>query len=625
MNRGKVVINRVLSNRYELIEKIGCGGMAIVYKAKCLSLNRFVAVKVLRTELADDAEFVSKFKKESQSVASLSHANIVNVYDIGEDENIHYIVMEYVKGCTLKEYIASHGEINIKSALQIAIKVAYALKYAHDNGIVHRDIKPQNILMGEDGSVKVADFGIARNTQTSTINASSNSVLGSVHYFAPEQARGGYVDAKSDIYSFGIVLYEMLTGRVPFQNDSPVSIALMHINDKIPRIVDINKSIPKSIQTIIDNCVEKAPRDRYFDSSFLLKDLLNVSNDPESTVIVNTKDDYESHTQSIEPIRKANKSKLKVVIPVAALFLFVIIVAIIMYSNTPFSVQGINDREVNIPLLVGISEVEARNILAENNLSLRIIGRQISNEFVEGNIISQTPEHGVFIGDIDSVNVVISAGQRDILAPNVIGKTLTEAKSALERAGLTISEIQYVTSNFPAETVIRQSIAGETPISDNTPLVLVVSQGTDINHIEVKNYVGMQFEAAQNLLMEDGLLLGRKVEQHNSDFPAGTVFRQHPPEGAIVEQNRTIDVWVSLGILPEKTLAVEIQIEDVPVDSSFSLRLTRIKDNTIVYENIHTNTDNRVVVELKGSGVVVFNVYVDAKWYKELAVDFNQR
>jgi serine/threonine-protein kinase len=266
------MVGRVLDDRYEIIEKIGGGGMALVYKARCRLLNRFVAIKVLRPEFIEDEEFVKKFRREAQSAASLSHPNIVGIYDVGTENNNYYIVMEYIKGQTLKELIKSKGTLGIEHATNIAIQICYALDHAHKNHIVHRDIKSHNILIREDNSVKVTDFGIARAVSSSTITNTGN-VIGSVHYFSPEQARGGYTDEKSDIYSLGVVLYEMVTGRLPFEGDSPIAVALKHIQEEPIPPAKINPRVPKSIEAIILKCMEKEVSRRYNSAAEIINDL----------------------------------------------------------------------------------------------------------------------------------------------------------------------------------------------------------------------------------------------------------------------------------------------------------------------------------------------------------------
>ncbi|HRU41954.1 MAG TPA: Stk1 family PASTA domain-containing Ser/Thr kinase, partial [Candidatus Diapherotrites archaeon] len=295
------MIGRVLGDRYEVLEKIGGGGMALVYKAKCRLLNRFVAIKVLRPEFTEDEEFVKKFRREAQSAASLSHPNIVGIYDVGTENNSYYIVMEYVKGQTLKELIKSKGTLGVEYSTNIAIQICYALDQAHKNNIVHRDIKSHNILIREDNSVKVTDFGIARAVSSSTITNTGN-VIGSVHYFSPEQARGGYVDEKSDIYSLGVVMYEMLTGRLPFEGDSPIAVALKHIQEEPEPPSRINSKIPKAIEAIIMKCMEKEVSKRYNSASEIINDLRQSLVMPNGDFVKKNRYSDES-TRVLEPIK----------------------------------------------------------------------------------------------------------------------------------------------------------------------------------------------------------------------------------------------------------------------------------------------------------------------------------
>ena len=278
------MLGKVLGNRYTIVEKVGEGGMAIVYKAKCSLLNRYVAVKVLRQEFINDEEFIEKFRREAQAAASLSHANIVNVYDVGMEDDIYYIVMEYIDGKTLKDIIQEKGKLSLDETLDFSIKVVDALVHAHANKLIHRDIKPHNIMVTSDGRVKVTDFGIARAATSSTIT-STNSVMGSAHYFSPEQARGGYTDEKSDIYSVGIMMYEMITGVLPFTGDSPVTIAIKHIQEDAALPTEVDSSVSEEFESVIMKCIEKTQSDRYKSTEELLGDLTDIKNgkSPSST------------------------------------------------------------------------------------------------------------------------------------------------------------------------------------------------------------------------------------------------------------------------------------------------------------------------------------------------------
>jgi len=620
------VLGKILSGRYELTEKIGCGGMAIVYKAKCLYLNRYVAIKVLRPELVDDEEFVLRFKRESQSVAGLSHPNVVNVYDVGEDNSIYYIVMEYIKGCTLKEYIKAHGRIEISKAVAIGIKVACAIKYAHDNGIVHRDIKPQNILIGDDGTVKVADFGIARTTQSTTITTSGSNVLGSVHYFSPEQAKGSYVDAKSDIYSFGVVLYEMLTGAVPFQGESAVSIALKHINEKMKSPIELNPDVTSNLQIIIEKCVEKDPRNRYKDVEHLLNDLEQVEEDPGCDLVSEPIDDNHP-TQSIKPITEGKtttrpKKAIKRIMLISSIGL---LIALAAFASSQLFRPQFGEDETTVPYLVGSSEQEAETLLDDHDLFLRVSGQKNSDQYEVGLIISQDPEEGMSVMKNTFIDVVVSIGPRTVLVPNVVGQTLRDAEQMIKNERLAIGEIQYLNSNFPSGTVIRQSVPAETVLDYNSSIVLVVSRGPKLNIVEVKSYTGLRQDMAESLIIKDNLAVGEIFTEYNAQFPENTVIRQQPAEGDVVEQNRAINLWISLGPEPVYPKQLEIPLIGISGDDVINIRLERKNDGAVIYDEEHLRTEGIALIELKESGIVVYRLYKDGVFKEEITIDFTKK
>ena len=371
------LVGRVIGNRYEIIEKIGEGGMATVYKAKCNILKRYVAVKVLRDEFTTDEEFIKRFNTEAQSAASLTHPNIVSIYDVGHEENIYYIVMELVQGKTLKDIINEDGTLPWKWALNVSIQVASALEMAHRNSIVHRDIKPHNIIITEDGIAKVTDFGIAKAVSNSTITA-FGTTIGSVHYFSPEHARGGYTDAKSDLYSLGVVMYEMLTGRVPFDADTPVSIALKHMQEKPIEPIKLNPTIPYAVNKIIMKAMEKDPNERYQSATEMLKDLSMALKNPEGDFVEqkdftnqytqriptlgeqeyirNNDEDYEDEEQD-EPKKKMSKKKKAIIITV--IILGIILLPVIGFFGMKTIMDWGVPKDVDLPNLVGKTLEEA--------------------------------------------------------------------------------------------------------------------------------------------------------------------------------------------------------------------------------------------------------------------------
>ena len=486
----------VLGNRYEIIKKIGDGGMAFVYKAKDILLNRIVAVKVLRPEFVDDDEFLGKFKREAEAVASLSHPNIVNVYDVGEDGKVHYIVMEYIDGQNLKEIIKNEGTLDEYTALDITKQIAMALSAAHKKGIIHRDIKPHNILISNEGRVvKVADFGIAKAVSNSTMT-NIGSIIGSVHYFSPEQAKGKFVSNNADLYSLGIVLYEMIIGKVPFRGDSPISIALQHINDEIEFTSEEQINIPQSVRTIIKKLTEKSSVDRYqsaeeviedieyieknIDLDFIkeydnyvtknidIKDLnkqINIEKNRHDEEVVYDDEDDDDYYEEEKPKYKKkqknkkspNKSRKRLKI---ALTILILILATQIFIFAKFFLSGLgnNEGQISAPDLYNLTLDEAQRSLDKLNLNIRVnIEDEYSNEVEKGKIISQQPMSGATLQEGDTVTLVLSKGPMKGYIPNVVGLTLGEAGNILKENKLSLGNIKYEYSDtYNSGIVISQ-------------------------------------------------------------------------------------------------------------------------------------------------------------------------
>ena len=472
----------VLGNRYEIIKKIGDGGMAFVYKAKDILLNRIVAVKVLRPEFVDDDEFLGKFKREAEAVASLSHPNIVNVYDVGEDGKVHYIVMEYIDGQNLKEIIKNEGTLDEYTALDITKQIAMALSAAHKKGIIHRDIKPHNILISNEGRVvKVADFGIAKAVSNSTMT-NIGSIIGSVHYFSPEQAKGKFVSNNADLYSLGIVLYEMIIGKVPFRGDSPISIALQHINDEIEFTSEEQINIPQSVRTIIKKLTEKSSVDRYqsaeeviedieyieknIDLDFIkeydnyvtknidIKDLnkqINIEKNRHDEEVVYDDEDDDDYYEEEKPKYKKkqknkkspNKSRKRLKIALAILIL-ILVTQIFIFAKFFLGGPGNKEGQISAPDLYNLTLDEAQRSLDKLNLNIRVnIEDEYSNEVEKGKIISQQPMSGATLQEGDTVTLVLSKGPMKGNIPNVVGLTLGEAGNILKENKLSLGNIKY--------------------------------------------------------------------------------------------------------------------------------------------------------------------------------------
>ena len=514
----------ILGNRYEIIRKIGDGGMAFVYEAKDRLLNRIVAVKVLRPEFVDDEEFLAKFKREAEAVANISHTNIVNVYDVGCDGKVNYIVMEYVDGQNLKEIIKNEGTLDEYTALDITKQIAKALSAAHKKGVIHRDIKPHNILISSEGrNVKVADFGIAKAATNSTMT-NIGSIIGSVHYFSPEQAKGKPVKNNADLYSLGIVLYEMLLGKVPFKGDSPISIALQHINEDIEFSSEEKTQIPQSIRTLIKKLTEKSPEDRYQSSEEVIEDIEYieqnidldfikqyddfatrrippveiVNNSTSSTKDKKTFKEKNDKNEESKPLffknktknnnvynRKPNKKKSNgykgAIVGVVA----VVILAVVGVVTNGFGLLNKNSDVIAMPNLINMSLEDANKTI--NKLDLKLTINERHDVDVERNhVISQSPSQGTELKKGDLVTIVISLGPEELSVPNLMGYTLNDAKKILEKDGLKLGTISYDYSEVYKEgTVINQNPVvgvGSIKKGDSVNVVLSKGQKTVENH-----------------------------------------------------------------------------------------------------------------------------------------------
>ena len=504
----------ILGSRYEIIRKIGDGGMAFVYEAKDRLLNRIVAVKVLRPEFVDDEEFLAKFKREAEAVANISHPNIVNVYDVGCDGKVNYIVMEYVDGQNLKEIIKSEGTLDEYTALDITKQIAKALGAAHKKGVIHRDIKPHNILISKEGrNVKVADFGIAKAATNSTMT-NIGSIIGSVHYFSPEQAKGKPVKNNADLYSLGIVLYEMLLGKVPFKGDSPISIALQHINEDIEFSSEEKTRIPQSIRTLIKKLTEKSPEDRYQSSEEVIEDIEYIEQNIDLDFIKQYDDFAKTRIPPVEIIdnktmsgknnknkkdkisskiheqldeekdkkiydRKPKRNKNK---GFKGTFIGLMVLALLGITGIITNGFGLldnnNDNEIIVPNLVNMSLENANKTI--NNLDLKLSITDKHDSQVEKNhVISQTPPQGTKLQKGDTVTIVISLGPEDLSAPNLLGFSLSDAKKILEGKGLVLGSVSYSYSEIYKEGIVinQNPVSGVESVKKGDSINVVVSKG----------------------------------------------------------------------------------------------------------------------------------------------------
>ena len=626
-----------IQDRYEIISRIGSGGMADVYKAKDHTLNRFVAVKVLKPEFRKDRGFISKFRVEAQSAAGLAHPNIVNVYDVGEDNGISFIVMELVEGITLKEYIEKKGRLAVREATSIAIQVSMGLQAAHNNGIVHRDVKPQNIIISTDGKVKVTDFGIAR---VATSNTISSNVMGSVHYSSPEQARGGYSDYKSDIYSLGITMYEMLTGHVPFDGDTTVAIALKHLQEEMQSPRKYVPDLPKSTVQIIYKCTQKSPDRRYNDMEELIGDLKEslvnqevdfvriapldshahtviVSKDelnkikegraevqpPEDTYQKNVEianqiptqqnmqggrvpyqektypprtqnyggryyqnEDEDEEDAGINPKLEKFMTIGSIILGLLILFIFLALVGSATGMFDLGFLAGGNSKKqtettqettqdsgkIEVPNLLGRTEEEAKELLADSGLGIEYAGEEPSAEYDKGQIMLQQPAAGEMAEKNTTISYTVSSGSDKITVPDLADKTAEDAKAELEKAGLKCDQEEVYDTSVDTGKVSYTSPGAGQEVTQNSTVTIYISKGGNNSDsygdssdmVTVPDVTGQNSDAAQSMLENMGLAVKVKTTQ-DTGREDGEVLEQDVESGESVEKGTTINLTVN--------------------------------------------------------------------------------
>lgn len=545
--------SKLLLGRYEIIEKIGEGGMAVVYKAKDRLLNRYVAIKILRPEFTRDEQFIENFRRESQAAAGLSHPNIVNVYDVGREGNINFIVMELVDGKPLSQLIEEKGKLDYKEAINITKQVASALSLAHKNQIIHRDVKPHNILITSQGTAKLADFGIARAVSQSSIQRNDDKIMGSVHYFSPEQARGAYVDERSDIYSLGIVLYEMLTGKVPFDGDSPITIALMHINDPVPKV----QGIPPQLEKIIEKATDKYQSNRYKTADEMIEDLDNIEfitkvmggsapktasadvSEEETDGDLKKADERESHINT-----RKKSSKTKIFIIVAAVIVAVAGLVGIGFATGLFS--G-GDDEIDVPNFKGMTLDEAREKAEESGLVIEEGDEVYSADQEEGLITSQTPSAGAKVGEGTVITVNISLGKKDGVVPSVLGMDYKQAEEYLRSFGFELGIVKTVTSTQPIDTIVSQSVKAGSTASEGTAIDVEVSDGKGKEMKTVPTLVGLSVDQAKSEIEKSGFSIGSVNYEESTEYAQNIVTNQQYRPGSELEEGTPINIVVSKG------------------------------------------------------------------------------
>ena len=651
---------RLLGNRYELIEKIGNGGMAKVYKAKDQILNRYVAVKILRDEFTTDQEFIKRFEAEAQSAASITHPNIVSVYDVGNEGNLYYIVMELVQGKTLKEIIVEEGSaLPWKWSINIAIQIASALEVAHRNKIVHRDIKPHNIIITEDGVAKVTDFGIAKAVSNSTIT-SFGTTIGSVHYFSPEHARGGFTDSKSDLYSLGVVMYEMLTGRVPFDADTPVSVALKHMQEEPTPPIELNEKIPSSVNDIILKAMRKDTSLRYQNATEMLKDLKVALKNPDGDFVDNKEYQNDMPTQkiSIKDIQKEeNRSKkenkfISFIKKHKGLSIFIgLILLFVLSLGGTIAVSRLTEpKEVTLPNFVGTKIEDAKKVAEEKELKVEVSSEEYNSQYEAGIIISQDPlysdNYNIKVGT--TVKVVVSKGIEQAIVPKVIDMTEEEAVKALEEAKLKVEKVEEESKKVEAGHVISQETEPNTQVHAGDTVVIHISTG--VKKAAVPSVIGKSEEEAKKTLSDLGLTVNVSYDEDSSK-DNGTVLKQSIDPGKEVEVGTSITITINK-ISEEKTAKLTINIKsllksDIYESNSSNnnadktnqtsstedknvktvkVRVT-IDDNDLALSKKEYEATDTIIESFTGRNTVKVKVYIDGDWKnrEEYKFDLNEK
>lgn len=666
-----------LGNRYEIISMVGSGGMADVYKAKCHRLNRYVAIKILKEEFGKDADFVKRFHAEAQAAAGLLHPNIVNIYDVGEEKGLHYIVMELAEGVTLKEYIKMNGKLLADEVVNLSIQIAQGIEAAHNNRTVHRDIKPQNIIITNDGRVKVTDFGIAR---ASNVNTITTATIGSVHYFSPEQARGGYVDARSDIYSLGITMYEMVTGHVPFDGENAVTVALMHLQDDVSFTESEANGIPKSLENIILKAVNKKPEFRYDTITDMIKDLMMVFQNPDGSYVSSPKAAMAAGATVIMPKADVDKikaahykkeekrivkeqeeeeiednglfkntedmnPKLEKIIMGLAVLVGIIFAAIFIgfiaqkignfgsgivveKETTTEAVSqtttgNIVETEV-VPQVTGKLKDDAVEEL-ENLGFVVVVETEVSNDVEKDYVIRQSVPRGNEAEKGSTITLVVSEGKETIKIPNVVGNKENKGKKKMTDAGFQISTEEDYSSEYKEGVIMHQSPEAGTEAAHGTKVVLTISKGP--KKVAVPSVIGRSKEAGRSVLEDAGLRLGNIDSAYSDSYEVGTIISQDPVKDTMVKEGTKVNVVISLGSA-SKNVSYEGEISlDCPfaegVDSGkVTLILVQGENTKTIYERATARTEFPLKVEFTGyvEGNAVVTMYVDGNEYDSFSV-----
>lgn len=625
------ITGRKVLNRYKIVERIGGGGMSVVWKAYDLVLDRFVALKVLRPEMSEDEEFIRRFRREAQSVASLSHPNIVNIYDVGEDQGLYFIVMELIEGETLRDKLKREGALDPEEALDIACQICEALSHAHARRIIHRDIKPQNILITKNGHVKVADFGIAR-ALGAISTTSRDLVVGSAPYLSPEQAKNGEVSNRSDIYSLGVVLFEMLTGKQPFAGDSPVAVALQHVHSEAPSVKEMRPSLPDSVAKVVAKALRKNPEERFSSADEMRREMkLILSQGLECSPsraagrreepALGERGSHEEDDDLARPQKKRRGLSLgtKVFLTVTVIFLAMGAYALKLFSD------WMNVPVVTVPDLTNKLFVDAQEECRRLGLPLMISAWRNDPEVPANVIISQSPLPGEQVKQGREIWVLVSKGQDLATIPDVEGMTLKEASVELQNAEVNMGNVtRMYHEQIEKDRVISQSPKAGLQVPKNTPVDLVVSQGPEPKTVQMPNVLGMMLDEAREILA-DSLLVLDNIDYQASTVPEGTVIGQNPPPGTEVPFQHRVSLTVSSRTTTGATHRF-VKVFRVPEAYRGQTELVRVvitvRDDLgerIVYDKlVQPEIEQRVTIEWEGTQATVITDIGGKKTYETI-------
>lgn len=650
------MIGKIIGSRYEIVEKIATGGMAVVYKAKCHLLNRYVAIKMLKDEYIQDQDFLEKFGKEAQAAASLSHQNIVNIYDVGAHEEIPYIVMELVSGETLKEYIERrNGFLTNEEIANFSKQIALALEHAHSNQIIHRDIKPQNILMAKDGTLKVADFGIASAISETTTSYSSEAI-GSVRYSSPEQARGRNVDERTDLYSLGVLMYEMATRQVPFEGETAVEIALKHMKDDIQKPTSVNSTFHKGLESVVMRSLLKTINQRYQSARELIDDLDKIINNPKENVAfydfagdgatqkIPSLDRFKIEKGENRTMKKKTKKKplfkdknILAVIGVIALALIMALVIFIVGRMEPKVVEEPNFTE--LISVVGLPLEEAENKLIAEGYKVLIGASEKNNSVEEGHVFEQTPSAGTKLRPGYPITIYASDGATTAVVPNLLQITIEDARVKLDNTSFGVGTVDYENDDIDKGYIISQDPAPGTEVNDDTSINFIVSLGPEYNKVIVPRLTDLLLEEAHKRILDIGLEIDQIDYEEHPTIEKDRIISQSINEGTEVERDELINVVVSLGAGEEEEEPVDTNDPNAVREKKFNVPLGEYVGQTVtikvlyekdgvisqIYSADHESTADvpSAIIVVEGSGSGTLSIFVNDQLFNSRIVDFS--